>query len=114
MKKAAIVICAAAALALIGGSAGAGDVGLYAYNAKGKLTKAGKFGTNTRVYREDELKKMKAGTRKQFGTKIEACQGTYFGRPVQNQWLAAHQKMKHKVVLRERVAKGKFKAICTL
>jgi hypothetical protein len=32
--------------------------------------------------------------------------------PVQQRWIAAHSKAKHQIVVREQVAKGKFKTIC--
>jgi hypothetical protein len=107
-----VVIAAAAAVFAAAGTAEAGSVALYAYNAKGKLTKAGKYSRWTRVYREADRAKLKAKTRKSYGTKMTFCDKPYYVRKVHQRWLAAHRKAKHRIVLRERVSKKRTKQLC--
>jgi len=109
-----VVIAAAAAMLAAAGTAKAGSVALYAYNAKGKLAKAGKYSRWTRVYRQADRAKLKAKTRKNYTVKMTFCEKPYYLRSVQQRWLAAHRKAKHRIVLRERVAKGRTKQICKI
>lgn len=112
MNKVAILAAAAVALAFVSGTAVAGPVGLYAYDAKGKLAKAGKYGRWTRIYKPADVKKLKAKTQKKYAVKKTFCGKPFQTRKVHERWIAAHKKAKHKVVLRERVAKGKMKKVC--
>ncbi len=114
MKKLATVIAAAAALTVISGVAWAAPAQLRAFDAKGKLVKAGKFSKTTRVYRAADLKRLKPKTRKRYKHKRTLCKKVFMLRSTQVRWLAAHKKAKHKIVLRQRVAKRKFKNLCTL
>jgi len=109
-----VVIAAAAAMLAAAGTAEAGSVGLYAYNAKGKLAKAGKYSRSTRVYREADRAKLKSKTRKNYKVKMTLCDKPYYLRSVQRRWLAAHRKAKHRIVLRERVAKGRTRQVCKI
>jgi hypothetical protein len=109
-----VVIAAAAAVLAAAGTAEAGSVALYAYNAKGKLAKAGKYGRWTRVYRAADHAKLKAKTRKHYSKKMTFCEKPYYLRSVQQRWLAAHRKAKHQIVLRERVSKKKTRRVCKI
>ena len=109
-----IVAAASAAFLVSAGTAEAGSVALYAYTSKGKLAKAGKYSRWTRVYRATELKRLKTKTRKNYSVKMTFCKKPYFTRTVHKRWLAAHRKAKHRIVLRERVAKGKMKRLCAI
>eukprot|EP01026_Neomeris_dumetosa_P021246 TRINITY_DN18626_c1_g1_i1.p5 TRINITY_DN18626_c1_g1~~TRINITY_DN18626_c1_g1_i1.p5 ORF type:complete len:115 (-),score=6.92 TRINITY_DN18626_c1_g1_i1:57-401(-) len=106
------VIVGAGALALAAGTANAGPVGIYAYNAKGKTAKAGKYTRWTRIYKPVQFAKLRAKTKKQYAGKMTLCQKPYHVRAVHKRWLAAHKKAKHTIVVRERVAKGKYKKLC--
>jgi len=109
-----VVIAAAAAMLAVAGTAQAGSMGLYAYNAKGKPAKAGKYGTWTRVYSEADHGKLKAKTRKSYTQKMTFCEKPFFVRGVHKQWIAAHRKAKHRIVLRETVGKNKTKRVCQI
>lgn len=109
-----VVIAAAAAMLAAAGTAQAGSVGLYAYNAKGKLVKAGKYSRSTRIYREADHGKLKGKTRKSYAEKMTFCNKPYYVRGVHKRWLAAHRKAKHRIVLRERVSKGKSRRLCQI
>ncbi|HUT51470.1 MAG TPA: hypothetical protein VM325_19250 [Alphaproteobacteria bacterium] len=109
-----VVIAAAAAMLAAAGTANAGSVALYAYNAKGKLAKAGKFSSWTRVYRPADHAKLKAKTRGNYKVQMTFCEKPYHLRTLQQRWLAAHRKVKHRIVLRERVAKGRTKQVCKI
>lgn len=109
-----VVIAAAAAVLAAAGTAEAGSVALYAYNAKGKVAKAGKYSGWTRVYREADHAKLKAKTRKSYAVKTTFCEQPYYLRSTQQRWLAAHRKAKHRIVLRERVSKKRTKQICKI
>ena len=112
MKTFATLVAAAAAMTFVASTAAAGPVYLWGMNAKGKTVKAGKYGGYTRVYTETELKKLKAATRKQFSQKTALCGKDYMLSKRQAAFVAAHKKAKHMVVVRERVAKGKYKKMC--
>ena len=109
-----VVIAAAAAVLAAAGTAEAGSLALYAYNAKGKLAKAGKYGRWTRVYAPGAHAKLKAKTRKNYGVKMTFCEKPYYLRSAQKRWLAAHRKAKHRIVLRERVSKRKTRQVCKI
>jgi hypothetical protein len=109
-----VVIAAAAAVLAAAGTAEAGSVALYAYNAKGKLAKAGKYSRWTRVYRPADRARLKAKTRKRYARKMTFCEKPYYLRSAQARWLAAHRKAKHRIVLRERVSKRKTRRLCKI
>lgn len=112
MKKLGLAVATAAAFLVVSGPAMAGNVYLYGLTAKGKAVKAGKYRRATRVYRAANSSKMKASTRKKFANKVRYCGQDYMVSNVQKRWIAAHTKAKHRIVVRERVSKGKFKTIC--
>jgi hypothetical protein len=112
MKKTAILVAAAAAFTLVSVPAMAGPVYLWGMTAKGKTAKAGSYSRTTRVYTPGEHAKLKASAKKRFGTKMSFCEKEYMTSKVQARWLKAHKKAKHTIVLRERVAKGKYTTIC--
>lgn len=114
MKKLGIALAAGAAVVFLSTASFAGPLQLVATNAKGKQIKAGKYGRWTRVYRDADLKRLKAATRKQYRVKATLCGQSVMLRTIQQRWIAAHRKAKHKVVLRERIAKGKYKEHCVL
>ena len=109
-----VVIAAAAAMLAAAGTAQAESMALYAYNAKGKVSKAGKFSGWTRIYSEAAHGKLKAKTRKSYTQKMTFCDKPFYVRGVHKQWIAAHRKAKHRIVLRERVSKGKSRRICQI
>jgi hypothetical protein len=109
-----VVIAAAAAMLAAAGTAEAGSVGLYAYNAKGKVSKAGKYSAWTRIYSEADHAKLGPKARKNYDVKMTFCEKPYYVRNIHQRWLAAHHKAKHRIVLRERVSKRKTKQLCKI
>jgi len=109
-----VVIVAAAAVLAAAQTAQAGSVALYAYNAKGKLTKVGKFSKTTRIYSPADHAKLKMKTRKNYSHKVTFCEKPYLLRTAQRRWIAAHRKAKHRIVLRERIAKNKTRQVCKI
>jgi len=119
MKKLTLCLAAAAAVAFVSSSAlsssaHAGPVYLWGTTSKGKLAKAGKYSKTTRVYRASEHKKLKASAKKRYNQKADYCGAEFMVSSTQKRWMAAHTKAKHTIRVRERIAKGKYKTLCTV
>lgn len=114
MKKLGVALAAGMAVIFVSTSAMAGSLQFVATSAKGKRVKAGKYGTWTRVYRNTDLKRLKASTRRSYSVKANYCGKDLMLRKTQARWIAAHKKLRHKIVLRERLANRKYKVLCNL
>ena len=114
MKTVAAIAGAAFALAIMAGPATADSFGLYAYNAKGKLAKAGKYSSSTRVYAAEDLQKMKPKTQKKYAATAQFCDREFRVAKANKAWVSSHKKAKHKLVLIQKPAKGKSTRVCTL
>ncbi len=114
MKTVAALAGAALALAFLAGPAAADSFGIYAYNAKGKLAKAGKYSSSTRVYEGAALEKMKPATQKKYAATAQFCDREFHVAKSNKAWVSTHKKAKHKLVLIQKPAKGKSTKVCTL
>lgn len=112
MKKIVMIAALAAAVTLVPSLASAGQMYLWGKNAKGKTVKAGKYGGYTRIYTPAQHKKMKKSAQKRYSEKVTFCGKPFMVSKAQQRFVVAHKKAKHTVIVRERVAKGKYKKHC--
>lgn len=112
MKKIVMIAAIAAAMTLVPSLASAGPTYLWGQNAKGKTVKAGKYGGYTRIYTPAQHKKLKKSSQKRYSQKATFCGKAFMVSKAQKNFIAAHKKAKHVVIVRERVAKGKYKKHC--
>lgn len=112
MKKIVMIAAFAAAASLVSSPALAGPTYLWGQNAKGKTAKAGKYGGYTRIYTPAEHAKLKKSAKKRYSQKAQYCGKPFMVSKAQLRFIAAHKKAKHAVVVRERIAKGKYKKHC--
>ena len=112
MKSFVTIVAVAAAMSFGASQAMAGPMYLWGQNAKGKTVKAGKYGGYTRIYTPAEHKRLKKSTQKRYGEKASYCGKEFMVSKAQMQFIEAHKKAKHMVVVRERIARGKYKKHC--
>ena len=112
MKTFAAIVAIAAAVSFVSTQAMAGPTYLWGQNAKGKTVKAGKYGGYTRIYSPAEHKKLKKALKKRYSQKASYCGKSFMVSKAQLRFVQAHAKAKHVVVVRERIAKGKYKKLC--
>jgi len=93
-----------------------GKLYLTAYGKNGSQAKAGKFGKqiSLRTVKADTKKKKTKSTLPIQGhtERISLCSKTYYTTKRGKSWVAAHRRLRHKLVVRKWVSKGKYNAVC--
>ncbi|MCW5773012.1 MAG: hypothetical protein KIT16_15320 [Rhodospirillaceae bacterium] len=85
---------------------------LWALKANGSSAHLKGFASKTRVFSAEEHKHLNAGLKKTYSQRKVFCNQEFMLSTAQVRWLSVHTKAKHRVVLRERLPKGKFRNVC--
>lgn len=103
-------------LMVLGAQTAAADVGstyVTAYSRPtGAQAKAGKYGAEMLIKLKREAKKSKKTGGMNYVERIQLCKRTFYTTSRGKQWLAAHRRAKHVLVVRRHTAKGKYRVIC--
>ncbi len=85
---------------------------LWALDDKGEPAGLKGFPSKVRVYSAEEHKSLNAGLQKTYSQRKVFCNQEYMLSTAQVRWLVTHGKAKHRIVLRERLPKGKHRNVC--
>ena len=110
IKLLAIAIIAAAITLVSDPAAAVSD--LWALDEKGESARLKGFASKVRVYSAEEHKVLNAGLAKTYSQRKVFCNQEFMLSTAQVRWLVTHTKAKHRIVLRERLPKGKHRNVC--
>lgn len=85
---------------------------LWALDSGGSSAPLKGFASKTRVFSLEEHKQLNAGLKKTYSHRKVFCNQEFMLSTAQVRWLVVHTKAKHRIVLRERQAKGKHRNVC--
>jgi hypothetical protein len=102
----------AAAVIAIAAAPAAAVTDLWALDDKGESAPLRGFASKTRVFSLEEHKTLNAGLKKTYSHRKVFCNQEFMLSTAQVRWLVTHTKAKHRIVLRERLPKGKHRNVC--
>ena len=85
---------------------------LWALDDKGESAKLKGFPSKVRVYSAEEHKSLNDGLKKTYSQRKVFCNQEFMLSTAQVRWLVTNGKAKHRIVLRERQAKGQHRNVC--
>lgn len=111
MLKLLTIALIAAAITLVAEPASAVS-DLWALDEKGEPAPMRGFASKVRVYSAEEHKTLNAGLQKTYSQPRVFCNQEFMLSTAQVRWLVTHGKAKHRIVLRDRLPKGKHHNVC--
>lgn len=112
MIKLFAIIIAATSIAFATSEPAQAVTDLWALNDHGEPAPMKGFPSKVRVYSAEEHKSLNVGLQRTYSQRKVFCNQEYMLSTAQVRWLVIHGKSKHRVVLRERLPKGKFRNVC--
>src|SRR5687767_8666962 len=110
MKKAFLL---ALAVLCLGAAPAAAVTDLWALDQQsGEPASMKGFPSKYRIFSAAEHKKLNAGLQKQYSQPLTYCNQEFMVSNAQKRWIATHEKAGHRIVLRERLPKGKHRNVC--
>ena len=85
---------------------------LWALDDKGESAKLKGFPSKVRIYSAEEHKALNDGLKKTYSQRKVFCNQEFMLSTAQVRWVVTHGKAKHRIVLRERQAKGQHRNVC--
>jgi hypothetical protein len=111
MLKLIAIVLAGTVIAFVATPASA-VMDLWAVDEKGEPARLKGFASKVRVYTAEEHKQLNEGLQKTYSQKKVFCNQEFMLSTAQVRWLVTHGKMKHRIVLRERLPKGRHQNVC--
>ena len=112
MIKLIAIAIAAAMIAFASSKPAEAVTDLWALTDNGEPARLKGFASKVRVYSSEEHKSLNAGLQKTHSQRKIFCNQEFMLSTAQVRWLVTHGKAKHRIVLRERLAKGKHRNVC--
>lgn len=107
-----LAVAIAAAVIAFAAQPAAAVTDLWAVNNKGEPAPLRGFASRTRVFSLDEHRQLNAGLRRTYLHRKVFCNQEFMLSTAQVRWLVTHGKARHRIVLRERLPKGKHRNVC--
>lgn len=107
-----IAIAIAAAMIAFAAQPAEAVTDLWALNDNGEPARLKGFASKVRVYSAEEHKQLNAGLQKTYSQRKVFCNQEFMLSTAQVRWIVTHGKAKHRIVLRERLPKGKHRNVC--
>jgi len=112
MIKLIAIAIAAAVIAFASSTPAEAVTDLWAITDNGESARLKGFASKVRVYSAEEHKTLNAGLQKTHSHRKVFCNQEFMLSTAQVRWLVTHGKAKHRIVLRERLAKGQHRNVC--
>jgi hypothetical protein len=112
MIKLIAIVIAAASIAFATSEPAQAVTDLWALNDKGDPAPMRSFPSKVRVYSAEEHKSLNVGLQRTYSQRKVFCNQEFMLSTAQVRWLVTHGKAKHRIVLRERLPKGKHRNVC--
>ncbi len=112
MIKLLAILIAATSIAFATSGPAQAVTDLWALNDKGEPAHLRGFASKVRVYSAEEHKSLNAGLQRTYSQRKVFCNQEFMLSTAQVRWLITHSKAKHRIVLRQRLPKGKFRNVC--
>ncbi len=112
MIKLVLIAVAVTAIVFATGGAAEAVTDLWALDDKGEPARLKGFAKTERIYSVEEHKQLNAGLQRKYLHRKVFCNQEYMLSTGQLRWVVTHSKAKHRIVLRERLPKGKHRNVC--
>jgi hypothetical protein len=112
MLKLIAIVIAATSIAFATSDPALAVADLWALNDKGNPAPLKGFPSKVRVFSAEEHKTLNAGLKRTYSQRKVFCNQEFMLSTAQVRWLVIHGKAKHRIVLRERLPKGKHRNVC--
>jgi hypothetical protein len=112
MIKLLAIILAATGIAFATTGTAQAVTDLWALDDKGASARLKGFPSRVRVYSAEEHKTLNDGLKRTYSQKKVFCNQEFMLSTAQVRWLVTHGKAKHRIVLRQRLTKGKHRNVC--